>query len=118
MSNTKYGAAVALAENIQITHAKDGVNVHAICPQYVKTNMTAHMDVPEDSPLALKDPGDVAEALRTAMMEGRFLALSHPVVEKYARNRTTDRERWLSGMSALQDTMGNQLGLNAFKGGE
>ena len=115
-SATKH-AAVALAENIQITHARDGIRVHCVCPQFVRTDMTAHMDLPEGSPLSLLEPKDVAESLRSAMAEGRFLALPHAVVAKYERNRVSDRERWLAGMSEVQETMGAQLGLAAFKGG-
>lgn len=108
-------AAIALAENIAITHAKDGVKAHAVCPQFVRTAMTEHMDLPEGSPLSLKEPEDVASALLDAIREDRFLALSHPVVGKYALNKATDRDRWLAGMSQLQETMGAQLGLQAFK---
>ena len=108
-------AAVALAENIAITHAKDGIKAHAVCPQFVRTAMTEHMDLPDDSPLSLMEPEDVANALLDAIRNDRFLALSHPVVAKYALNKATDRDRWLAGMAHLQDTMGDQLGLKAFK---
>ena len=110
-------AAIAFAESVAITHARDGIRAHAVCPQYVRTDMTAHMDLPEDSPLSLKDPEDVAEALMSAIREERFLALSHEVVAKYHLNKATDRDRWLSGMVHLQETMGEQLGLKAFKAG-
>ena len=109
-------AAVAIAENIAITHAKNGIKAHAVCPQFVRTAMTEHMDLPDDSPLSLKEPEDVANALLDAIRNDRFLALSHEVVGKYALNKATDRDRWLAGMANLQDTMGDSLGLKAFKG--
>ena len=115
-SATKH-AAVAVAESIAITHGGDGVRVHCVCPQFVRTDMTAHMDLPDGSPLSLKEPEDVAEALLAAMRENRFLVLPHEVVGKYERNRATDRDRWLAGMVEVQSTMGEALGLASFKAG-
>ena len=115
-SATKH-AAVAVAENIAITHHTDGVRVHCVCPQFVRTDMTAHMDLPDGSPLSLLEPEDVANALLAAMREDRFLVLPHEVVGKYERNRATDRDRWLAGMAQVQDTMGEALGLASFKAG-
>ena len=115
-SATKH-AAVAVAENIAITHHTDGVRVHCVCPQFVRTDMTAHMDLPDGSPLSLLEPEDVANALLAAMREDRFLVLPHEVVGKYERNRATDRDRWLAGMAQVQSTMGEALGLASFKAG-
>jgi hypothetical protein len=48
------------------------------------------------------EPERVAEALAAAMTEGRFLVLPHPEVHGYYVNRATDTDRWLRGMSRLQ----------------
>jgi len=115
-SVTKAGA-IAFAENFAITHAKAGLKAHAVCPQFVRTDMTAHMKLEEGGPLALKEPEDVAQALFDAIRDDRFLALPHEVVAKYHRNKATDRDRWLAGMVQLQDSMGDQFGLQQFKDG-
>ena len=108
-------AAVAFAENLAITHARDGIKVNCVCPQFVRTDMTAHMKLDPNGPLALKEPEDVADALIDAIQADRFLVLPHPVVAKYARNKGQDRDRWLAGMVDIQDAMGEQFGLKAFK---
>ena len=115
-SATKH-AAVGLAENIAITHWRDGIRAHVVCPQFVRTDMTAHMDLPDGSPLSLIEPEDVARSLMDAMAEDRVLVLPHEVVGKYERNRAADRQRWIEGMAELQASMGDALGLQAFKGG-
>ena len=42
-SATKH-AAVSFAESIAIEHGDQGIKSHCICPQYVRTNMTAGVD--------------------------------------------------------------------------
>jgi len=110
-------AALAFAENLAVTHKDDGVRVHCVCPQYVRTAMTAHMDVDEKSPLALIEPTEVANTLARCMEANEFLVLPHEIVRIYAQQKTSDRDRWIGGMAKLQREMGEQLGLGAFKGG-
>jgi NAD(P)-dependent dehydrogenase (short-subunit alcohol dehydrogenase family) len=116
--STTKAAALSFAENLAISHKDDGISVHCVCPQYVRTAMTAHMDVEEGSPLALIEPDVVATTLRDCMEAGEFLVLPHEIVRKYAHHKTADRDRWIGGMAKLQREMGEQLGLKAFKGDE
>ncbi|MGB6228904.1 MAG: SDR family oxidoreductase [Litorimonas sp.] len=98
-SATKH-AAVSFAESIAIEHGDEGIRSHCICPQYVRTNMTAGVDFSgqrED----LIEPKDVAEALRLAMEEDRFLVLPHPVAQKYYIARAADPDAWLGGMRKM-----------------
>jgi NAD(P)-dependent dehydrogenase (short-subunit alcohol dehydrogenase family) len=100
---TKHGS-VALAEWIAIRYGDRGVSFSCLCPQGVRTSMTAGFG-PDSATLAagaLVEPATVADAVVTALAEGRFLILPHPEVAEYERRRTGDRDRWLAGMRRLR----------------
>ncbi|MEV7415705.1 SDR family oxidoreductase [Streptomyces sp. NPDC089919] len=102
-SVTKHGA-LAFAEWLSLTYRHRGLDVHAICPQGVRTDMlTAAGSAGELvlAPTAI-EPGDVADALFTGMAEGRFLILPHPEVAGYYATRASDPDRWLGSMNHLQ----------------
>jgi hypothetical protein len=48
------------------------------------------------------EPEQVADALAAALASGSFLVLPHPEVHDYYVHRATDTDRWLRGMSRLQ----------------
>jgi NAD(P)-dependent dehydrogenase (short-subunit alcohol dehydrogenase family) len=102
-SVTKH-AAEAYAEWLAATYAHRGLTVHCICPQGVRTQMLAESG--RAGEVVLKDtaiePEQVADALWDAMADGRFLVLPHPEVLDYYRMRATDTDKWLRGMSRLQ----------------
>jgi NAD(P)-dependent dehydrogenase (short-subunit alcohol dehydrogenase family) len=98
-SVTKHGA-VALAEWLAMTYGDDGIGVSCLCPQAVRTAMTAG-EGGDSATLAagrMIDPDEVAEAVVVALREGRFLVLPHPKVAERERQRAADRDRWLRGM--------------------
>lgn len=102
-SVTKH-AAVGFAEWLSVTYGARGVDVHAICPQGVRTPMLEEAGglqalLSRDSAL---EPEEVAEAAVRAIEEGRFLVLPHPEVAGYYAARATDTEKWLAGMRRLQ----------------
>ena len=102
-SVTKH-AAVGFAEWLSVTYGARGIDVHAICPQGVKTQMLEDAGplqalLSRDSAL---EPEQVADAALTAIEEGRFLVLPHPEVAGYYAVRATDTETWLAGMRRLQ----------------
>ncbi|MFE3249685.1 SDR family oxidoreductase [Streptomyces sp. NPDC059209] len=102
-SVTKHGA-LAYAEWLSLTYRHRGLKVHAICPQGVRTDMlTAAGSAGELvlAPTAI-EPGAVADALFDAMAEDRFLVLPHSEVAGYYRARSTDPDRWLTGMNQIQ----------------
>ncbi|QIP87271.1 SDR family oxidoreductase [Streptomyces sp. Tu 2975] len=102
-SVSKHGA-LAYAEWLSLTYRHRGIKVHAICPQGVRTDMlTASGSAGELvlTPTAI-EPEDVADSLFTAMAEDRFLVLPHPEVAGYYAARATQNDRWLAGMSHLQ----------------
>jgi NAD(P)-dependent dehydrogenase (short-subunit alcohol dehydrogenase family) len=102
-SVTKH-AAVGFAEWLSVTYGTRGVDVHAICPQGVQTQMLEDAGplqalLSRDSALP---PEAVADAAVTAIAEGRFLVLPHPEVAGYYAARAADTDRWLAGMRRLQ----------------
>ncbi|MEV4683888.1 SDR family oxidoreductase [Streptomyces kurssanovii] len=102
-SVSKHGA-LAYAEWLSLTYRHRGLKVHAICPQGVRTDMlTASGSAGELvlTPTAI-EPEDVADSLFTAMAEDRFLVLPHAEVADYYAARATQNDRWLAGMSHLQ----------------
>jgi NAD(P)-dependent dehydrogenase (short-subunit alcohol dehydrogenase family) len=102
-SVTKHGS-VALAEWLAIRHGDDGVTVSCLCPQGVRTPMTAR-EQPDSALLAvgrLLEPEEVADAVVEGLADDRFLILPHPEVAEFERRRTGDRDRWLVGMRRLR----------------
>ena len=101
-------AAVALAEWIAITHGDAGVRVSCLCPQGVRTPMTADersLSISQVQRLGLMEPEKVAAITLEGLRANRFLILPHPEVATYERRRAGDRDRWLSGMRRLQRTL-------------
>lgn len=95
-------AAVGFAEAMAIEHQNDGINVHCICPQYVRTNMTKGAKFAEENKDGLLEPSDVANALKASIKDDHFLVLSHPVVEDYFRAKAMDYDKYVSGMAKLK----------------
>ena len=102
-SATKH-AAEAYAEWLAATYAHRGLTVHCICPQGVRTSMLAASG--QAGQVVLKDaaiePEQVAEALLAGMAAGQFLILPHPEVRGYYELRASDTDKWLRGMSRMQ----------------
>ncbi|MEW1565878.1 MULTISPECIES: SDR family oxidoreductase [unclassified Streptomyces] len=102
-SVTKHGA-YAFAEWLSLTYRHRGVNVHAICPQGVRTDMLAATGSAGDlvlRPTAI-EPEGVADALMKGIEENRFLILPHPEVAGYYQARAADPDRWMTNMNHLQ----------------
>jgi NAD(P)-dependent dehydrogenase (short-subunit alcohol dehydrogenase family) len=102
-SVTKH-AAVAFAEWLAATYGHRGIAVHCICPQGVRTSMfeasgQAGQLLMGDSAI---EPEQVADALWDGMAAGRFLILPHPEVQDFYTLRASETDRWLRGMSRLQ----------------
>jgi NAD(P)-dependent dehydrogenase (short-subunit alcohol dehydrogenase family) len=102
-SVTKH-AAESYAEWLAATYGHRGLVVHCICPQGVRTSMLAASG--QAGQVVLQDaaiePERVAEALLAGMAEGRFLILPHPEVRGYYELRASDTDKWLRGMSRMQ----------------
>ena len=102
-SVTKH-AAEAYADWLAATYTHRGLTVHCICPQGVRTDMLAGSG--RAGEVVLRDtaiePEQVADALWDAIGEGRFLVLPHPEVLDYYQLRAGNTDKWLRGMSRLQ----------------
>ena len=100
-SVTKH-AAVGFAEWLSITYGNRGIKVSVLCPQAVRTAMTAGgggvaaLD-------GMLEPGQLADTVIETLAEERFLVLPHPEVLTYMRRKTDDYDRWLGGMRRLHD---------------
>lgn len=95
-------AAVALAEWIAITHGRDGIKVSVLCPQAVRTAMTA--GGPGVAGVdGMIEPEDAADTVVQALRDETFLVLPHPTVAEYMRRKTGDYDRWIRGMQRLQE---------------
>ncbi|HEY1670970.1 MAG TPA: SDR family oxidoreductase [Trebonia sp.] len=116
-SVTKH-AAVGFAEWLAATYAHRGLTVHCICPQGVRTQMLAGSGRAGEIVLAAAaiEPEQVADALAAAMAVGRFLVLPHPEVRDYYVHRATDTDRWLRGMSRLQQRIDEASAANEANG--
>ncbi len=96
-------AAVALAEWLAITYGDRGLKVSVLCPQAVRTNMTAGtVEGGVAGVDGMLEPDDVASAVIDGLDAERFLILPHPVVADYFRRKADDYDRWLRGMRRLQ----------------
>jgi NAD(P)-dependent dehydrogenase (short-subunit alcohol dehydrogenase family) len=102
-SVTKH-AAEAFAEWLAATYAHRGLTVHCVCPQGVRTQMLKDSGRPGEILLADSaiEPEQVAEALWNALADGSFLVLPHPEVRDYYGLRAANTDKWLRGMSRLQ----------------
>jgi NAD(P)-dependent dehydrogenase (short-subunit alcohol dehydrogenase family) len=94
-------AAVALAEWLAITHGDQGIKVSVLCPQAVRTAMTADNPDGVASIDGMIEPEAVAEACVRAIEAEDFLILPHPEVLEYMRRKTSDYNRWIGGMRKL-----------------
>jgi NAD(P)-dependent dehydrogenase (short-subunit alcohol dehydrogenase family) len=102
-------AAVALAEWLAITHGDAGIKVSVLCPQAVRTNMTAGLEGGGVAGVdGMLEPDDVAQVVVEGLADERFLILPHPQVLEYLRRKTADYDRWLAGMRRLQARYGDQ----------
>src|SRR3954469_16537764 len=101
-SVTKHGA-VAFAEWLSITYGDRGIKVSVLCPQAVRTGMTAGTDNGGVAGVdGMLEPDAVADVVIAGLDSEQFLILPHPEVAEYFRRKATDYDRWLAGMRGLQ----------------
>lgn len=96
-------AAVAFAEWLAVTYGARGIQVGALCPQGVETDLlrTGAGEVAEAvvrrAGIVLS-PRAVARVVVEAVRDGRFLILPHPEVAEHVRKKADDPERWIASM--------------------
>jgi NAD(P)-dependent dehydrogenase (short-subunit alcohol dehydrogenase family) len=94
-------AAVGLAEWLAITHGDQGIKVSVLCPQAVRTAMTAGNEDGVASVDGMMEPEALAEVVVKSIEAEEFLILPHPQVLDYMRHKTADYGRWIGGMRKL-----------------
>lgn len=102
-SVTKH-AALAFAEWLSVTYRHRGIDVHAICPEGVRTDMLTSSGTAGQVVLApgAIEPEDVADAVFAALAEDRFLVLPHSGTGGYYAARAADPDTWVRSMNHLQ----------------
>jgi short-subunit dehydrogenase len=103
---TKHGA-LAFAEWLAVTYAHRGLTVQAICPLGVRTPMLDGTDARTEALLGegAIQPEAVADAVMQGIADGRFLILPHPEVAGMYAGRAAETDRWLRGMSKVQQRL-------------
>ena len=97
-------AAVGLAEWLALTYQHEGIKVSMLCPQAVRTPMTADVDNPSIQAAAndgMIEPDVMAEVVVDGLRDEIFLILPHPEVLDYMQRKTSDYDRWIGGMNRL-----------------
>jgi len=104
-------AAVAFAESLAIEWGDRGIGVSVLCPQAVRTNMTAGSEGGGVAGVdGMMEPEVLADAVVAGLAEESFLILPHPEVRDYVQRKAGDVGRWLRGMQKLRDRYaGNTL---------
>jgi NAD(P)-dependent dehydrogenase (short-subunit alcohol dehydrogenase family) len=95
-------AAVAFAEWLSIAYGDQGVRVSVLCPQAVRTAMTAGREGTVASIDGMIEPEELADCVIDTMDKEEFLILPHPVVLEYMQRKTSNYDRWLKGMRRLR----------------
>jgi len=97
-------AAVGFGEWLALTYAHKGIKVSMLCPQAVRTAMTAqgNKSTQAASVDGMMEPETLADAVMEGLAKESFLILPHPEVLDYMRRKTNDYDRWIGGMNRLQ----------------
>ncbi|HJM90760.1 MAG: SDR family oxidoreductase [Alphaproteobacteria bacterium] len=105
-SATKH-AAIGFAEWLSITYGNRGIKVSVLCPQAVRTAMTAGLDNGGVAGVdGMMEAEELAETVIQTLAEERFLCLPHPQVLEYMQRKTGDYDRWIKGMRRLHELYG------------
>lgn len=95
-------AAVSFAESLAITHGDDGLKVHCLCPEGVRTPLVEGIEGGAQGLSGYIEASEVAETLLKAMAENRFLVTTHDQTPQYAAMKGNERDRWVGGMRKLR----------------
>lgn len=96
-------AAVAFAEWLAITYGRRGINVSVLCPQAVRTAMTAGNEGGVASVDGMMEPEQLCDTVIETLAAERFLVLPHAEVLTYMQRKTGDYDRWIGGMQKLHE---------------
>jgi NAD(P)-dependent dehydrogenase (short-subunit alcohol dehydrogenase family) len=97
-------AAVGFAEWLALTYAHQGIKVSLLCPQAVRTAMTADSQDPATraaSTDGMMEPDQLAGIVVEHLRRDAFLILTHDEVKTYMQRKAADYDRWIAGMNRL-----------------
>jgi NAD(P)-dependent dehydrogenase (short-subunit alcohol dehydrogenase family) len=97
-------AAVGFAEWLALTYRHQGINVSMLCPQAVRTAMTANTE--DQGTMAasgdgMMEPHQLADIVVEHLARDAFLILTHEEVKVYMQRKSSDYDRWIGGMNRL-----------------
>lgn len=94
-------AAVAFSEWLAISYGDRGLKVSVLCPQAVRTAMTAGSGGGVASVDGMIEPEVLCDTVIKSLEAEEFLVLPHPEVKTYMQRKSQDYDRWLKGMRRL-----------------
>ncbi len=95
-------STIAFAEWIAINNRQSNFHVSVICPQAVRTNMTKGREKDVASLDGMLEPDFLVEKIQEGIDERQFLILPHPEVQNYIEKKTSNYDKWISGMARLK----------------
>jgi len=105
-------AAVGFAEWLALTYRHQGINVSMLCPQAVRTAMTANTQ--DQGTMAasgdgMMEPDQLADIVVEHLSRDAFLILTHEEVKVYMQRKSSDYDRWIAGMNRLQQRLSGAI---------
>ena len=96
-------AALGFAESLAITHGDDGIQVSALCPQAVDTDMAQNASQSSGADQdGILSATDVAREALDGLEKNRFLILPHRQVGEYFAHKAANYDRWVGGMRKMR----------------
>jgi short-subunit dehydrogenase len=88
---------------LAIHHKHEGIKVSMLCPQAVRTAMTAGDNDPTTAASndGMMEPEEMVETVVEELRKETFMILPHPIVLEYMHNKVTNYDRWIGGMNKL-----------------
>ena len=100
-SVTKH-SAIAFAEWIAINNREYDFHVSVICPQAVRTNMTKGREKDVASVDGMLEPDVLVKKIQDGIDKKQFLILPHTEVQNYIEKKSSNYDKWISGMARLK----------------
>ena len=100
-SVTKH-SAISFAEWIAINNKEYNFHISVICPQAVRTNMTKGREKDVAALDGMLEPDFLVEKIQEGIDKKQFLILPHSEVQNYIEKKSSNYDKWISGMARLK----------------
>lgn len=101
-------AALGFAEWLAINYSGNGIQVCAVCPEAVDTDMLSNSLSGGNSGVQkiaqsgnVLSAGEVASTAIRSVKNGDFLALTHPRTLRHVQGKWSDVDKWIGAMSSF-----------------